>query len=118
VSTHSWLNTALFENMKLMTVAKEAVTKEFLIEGAITSTIAKLKVVTIDFKIGSWCGEHEFIISNKVNKYDAVLGRDFFQKYNVVVNHGDDSIKIELNSMVKQIFQQIFLKTNISGKKG
>lgn len=111
-STHSWLNTSLFENMKLMMVAKEVVTKEFLIEGAITSTVAKCKVVTIDFKIGSWCGEHEFIISNKVNKYDAVLGRDFFLKYNVVVNHGDDSVKIgenkiELNSMVSAPMDKI-----------
>jgi hypothetical protein len=98
--------------MNLTMVAKNVVTKEFLIEGAITSTVAKCKVVTVDVKLGSCCGEHQFIISNKVNKYDAVLGRDFFQMNNVLVNHGNDTIKIgeykiELNSMASTPMNKI-----------
>lgn len=98
--------------MNLTMVAKNVVTKEFLIEGAITSTVAKCKVVTVDVKLGSWCGEHQFIISNKVNKYDAVLGRDFFQMNNVLVNHGNNTIKIgeykiELNSMASTPMNKI-----------
>lgn len=45
-------------------------------------------------KIGSWSGEHNFIISRSLGDKEIILGRDILKSFSVQIDHGFDKITI------------------------
>jgi hypothetical protein len=63
--------------------------------GATSTIYSKCCVVECPIDLQKWECRHSFVIAAKVDKYDMVLGRDFFGKrHNVWVDHGKDRIKV------------------------
>ncbi len=91
-STHSWLNKTCVARTD--DIAKSKRCKTFLIEGALGSTTETCDVVAVDCELADWSGENSFIISREITKYDAVLGRDFFKRYEVKLDHGKDEMSL------------------------
>ena len=52
-------------------------------------------LTSAQIQIGSWKGEHTFVLSGAVTKHEMILGRDFFVKHKVVVDHADNSMVID-----------------------
>ena len=52
-------------------------------------------IVVANLAIGDWKGQHKVVITESLIDKDVILGRDFLKKYNVVINHGTDEIKID-----------------------
>ena len=94
--------------------------QNFVIKSA-TGTLKSACCVTIvPIRIASWTGEHSFVISGAITKYDTVIGRDFFIKHKVKTDHEDDSmlvdginIKLNVNQTCENA-NTVLLKDNIS----
>ena len=67
----------------------------FIITSATGIAKSACSMTTALIEIGSWKGEHSFIISGAVTKHEMIIGRDFFKKNKVIVNHANDSITID-----------------------
>ena len=63
--------------------------------GATGTVHSKCCVLSSRITLGKWSGDQSFVISDKVTRYDMVLGRDFLKHNNVIVDHGNDVIKIK-----------------------
>ena len=65
------------------------------IKGATSATTELCAVVTLKVQIEDWVGEHEFIISDKLDDKEIILGRDFLRKNHVIIDHGKDNITLK-----------------------
>ena len=74
--------------------------KDFKIIGATGAVNSKCCIATCNFELGNWSGQHQFVISDRVTRYDMVLGRDFLKPHGAVIDHGRDIITLDGN-MVK-----------------
>ncbi|CAF1037582.1 unnamed protein product [Brachionus calyciflorus] len=54
-------------------------------------------VARVWLTIGTWSGEHQFIISDNITNQDGILGRDFLMKYETVIDNRNDSLRISSN---------------------
>ncbi|CAF1143354.1 unnamed protein product, partial [Brachionus calyciflorus] len=71
------------------------------IRGA-TNTISELCVIApMEIKIGGWIGTHNFVISESLQGKEAIIGRDFLKVNKVVIDHGEDKMKIKTCSTEK-----------------
>jgi hypothetical protein len=98
-STHSFLSPFIVDDVNNWSKAKVE-KKEFVIKGAIATTQQACMVCTVELVVDEWIGQHQFVISNDVTRYDMVIGRDFFRKNKVIEDHGKDQLLIE-NIVVK-----------------
>ena len=74
-STHSFISpmSVADKYLKLINKCDSSLKfKEFEIQGATGTVISKCCVVSCRIELGKWSGEQEFIISNKVAKFDMV----------------------------------------------
>jgi uncharacterized cysteine cluster protein YcgN (CxxCxxCC family) len=67
----------------------------FVITSATGIAKSACSITIAQIEIGSWKGEHSFIISGAVTKHEMIIVRDFFKQNKVIVNHANDSIKID-----------------------
>ncbi len=100
-STHSFISPYVIDDINNW--SKTISSKEYIIKGAISTTQQVCKILVLDMEMGEWTGVHQFVVSNDVKRYDAVIGRDFFRKHGVVEDHGKDklcigSLVIDVNS--------------------
>ena len=58
-------------------------------------------VARVWLTIGSWSGEHQFIITDNITNQDGILGRDFLLQYETVIDNRNDTLKI--NSIQKNM---------------
>ena len=72
-------------------LAKETLT----ICGATGSVTECCTIALANLVIGEWNGKHRVVITENLVDKDLILGRDFMKKYNVVINHGTDEIRID-----------------------
>ena len=98
-STHSFLSPFIVDDVNNWSKAK-VVRRDFVIKGAIATTQQTCMVCTVELLVDDWIGQHQFVISNDVTRYDMVIGRDFFRKYKVIEDHGKDQLLID-NMVVK-----------------
>ena len=66
--------------------------ESFTIRGATSSVVECCVIAKFEISIRDWTNEHEFIVTNNIRDKEIILGRDFLKLYNVVIDHGSDSI--------------------------
>jgi len=64
------------------------------VNGAVASTLAKACITNAEFKIGEWCGSMPVVITSAVSNFPVVLGKDFFEKYGVILDFSKNTITI------------------------
>jgi hypothetical protein len=95
-STHSFISPLAIVDKDLARIKandKGFAYKDFKIMGATSTIFSKCCVVECPIEIQKWKCEQKFVIADKVDKYDMVLGRDFLKGHNVWVDHGMDRIR-------------------------
>jgi hypothetical protein len=96
-STHSFISPLAIADKHLKQIKnkdKSFEYKEFKIVGATGSVTSRCCVVDCDIEISNWKGKQSFVISDKVARYDMVLGRDFLKRQKVKIDHGEDCFKL------------------------
>ena len=108
-SSHSFISPLILTQIQLQLSANRnnglSERHNFEITSAISTTKSACCITKAQIQIGSWAGEHSFVISSAVNKHDMILGRDFFVKHKVIIDHSNDSmiidnIHVNINSIV------------------
>ena len=94
-STHSFISPQVLSDAQLHELS---LNKSCLFAYSITSATGVENDwcyrIIANLGLGSWSGNHEFVVSNKVSKNNMVLGRDFLKSRKVVVDHGNDTLKL------------------------
>jgi hypothetical protein len=97
-STHSFISPLAVADKYLKRIKaydREFTFKNFKIIGATGTVNSKCCVITCPIELGEWRGEQSFVISDKVARYDMVVGRDFLKSNKAKIDHGDDCIKLD-----------------------
>jgi len=94
-STHSFLSPYVFDKNTDEWVVEVEKNKEFTIRGAMSTSRTECDVAKVDCSIGTWNGQHQFVIASSVSRYEAVVGRDFFRLHNVTIKHGTNEVMID-----------------------
>ena len=55
-------------------------------------------VARVWLTIGSWSGEHQFIITDSITNVDGILGRDFLLQYETIIDNKNDTLRINNTS--------------------
>ena len=97
-SSHSFISPSIMTKAQLLIAAdhENSISEKhnFLITSATGTTKSACSVTKAQIQIAQWIGEHTFVISGAVTKHAMIIGRDFFVKNKVIVNHSDNSIII------------------------
>ena len=98
-SSHSFISPSIMSQSQLRIASDTnnslSERHNFIITSATGIAKSACSVTTAEIEIGSWKGEHSFIISGAVTKHEMIIGRDFFKRNKVIVNHANDSITID-----------------------
>ena len=97
-STHSFISPMALADSHLKRIKSLDPTlkfTQFKIVGATGAVNSRCCVVDSLIEIDKWKGQQSFVISDKVTRYDMVLGRDFLKSNKVKVDHGEDCMKID-----------------------
>jgi hypothetical protein len=97
-STHSFITPDSFseDQKRYSDMVKPQLQRRLFV---ITSSTGRVKefcyLLPLDLSLGGWQGKTSFVVSRMVNKHKMVLGRDFLKKRHVIVDHGNDTLKVE-----------------------
>jgi hypothetical protein len=98
-SSHSFISPTILTPVQIKIAGdrtnKLAQIRNFIITSATTKIKSACCVTTVQLKVGSWAGDHAFVISGAVNKHEMIIGRDFFVKHKVIVDHAHESMIID-----------------------
>ena len=107
-SSHSFISPSVLTSVQMKLAADSTnglgMRRNFVITSATTETKSACCVTTAEVQIGSWVGTHPFVISGAVNKHEMIIGRDFFVKHKVIIDHAEglmiiDGTSINLNTV-------------------
>ena len=95
-STHSFISPSVLSKAQVAIAndRDQCSRHNFVIQGATGDAKSSCCVTTASIRIGAWHGEHDFVISGAVVKHEMILGRNFFKRFNVSIDHSIDSISI------------------------
>ena len=95
-STHSFVAPSILSHAQVAIASDrdQCVRRNFVIHGATGDAKSSCCVTSANIRIGEWQGEHEFVISGAVIKHEMILGRDFFKRFSVCIDHSSDTIQI------------------------
>ena len=95
-STHSFISPSILTKSQLAIAADrdQCMRRNFCISVATGDAKSSCCVTTASLRIGEWQGDHEFVISGAVAKHEVILGRDFFKRHCVVVDHVHDVVQL------------------------
>ena len=65
------------------------------VTGSVSETCVSVPVLVM---IGKWSGVHNVIVTNSLETKDVILGRDFLKRFGVIIDHGNDTVSIDVNS--------------------
>ncbi len=70
---------------------------EYVINGVVANSKSKCMEINTKMKMGEWLGSWKFVVSEHVHRYDAIIGLDFFKRYNTKIrmNQESDIVTIE-----------------------
>ena len=95
-SSHSFISPLILNKLQLKIAAdiKNPISERynFVITSATGIIKSACSITNASCEIGSWKGNHSFIISGAVTKHEMIIGRDFFLKNRVIINHAEDSL--------------------------
>ena len=113
-SSHSFISPSIMNKLQLQVAAdtKNPISERhnFVITSATGITKSACSITNASFEIGSWKGNHSFIISGAVTKHEMIIGRDFFVKNRVIINHAENSLIIGEKLININTISSIFLK--------
>lgn len=61
------------------------------------TSFSECVVARVWLTIGSWSGEHQFIITDNNTNQDGILGRDFLLQYETLIDNRNGKLKINSN---------------------